>query len=561
MASFLRPSLLFIPLCWLSLSLAIAGDEVEPATIPSAPIEQPEAVHQSSDTAVAQTDVEEAANAPEDADGETSGDDQGEAGHGLGTVARVSVHGIIDGRQLRYMRRAMAEAKAVGANTIITHINSPGGQLFAAIELVEHVIQESRRQNVRMIAWIDQSAYSAAAMLAYGHHDIYMRPNAIIGNIGIVFQGPDGELKYAPEKIETALRTILRATADERGWDKALLVKMTARNQELHEARFEDGRRIFVIEDDRGSFLADHPEIDPENPQQWVLVAGHDRLLTFTGNEALERQMATGLVDSIEDLYAHLGVQAAEVHDFSPTPVELTARRLGAIAPLFISLALLFIIFEFKTPGVGLFAILAAVCGSIFFVLQYYQDLVGNWEYIAMAIGMSLIILELLTMFGGGILFILGGLITLTGLLGAFLPADMSWDFDNTYNTEALQIGLINLTASLFLIIFGMVLFVTFAPRLGLLDRLSVSAVIGGTSKGESNLGSGEDGASPVGKHGVISAECRPSGTVILDGRSYSASAEHSAFIAPGTPVEVIGEAFGELLVRPLQPQDSEGVA
>ena len=201
-------------------------------------------------------------------------------------VAKIKIEGIIDQRQLRYIKRAMADAKAQGAQTILSHISSPGGELFAAIETLEFITKTAREENLRLVAWVEDEAYSAAALLAYGHKEIYLRPDAVIGNIGIIFNGPDGEMQYAPEKIETALRTILDITAERSEWDSAQLVKMTARNQDLYEARFPDGRKVMVIEDNKGLFLADNPEIDPEDPQQWILVLGEDRLLTFSWHQS-----------------------------------------------------------------------------------------------------------------------------------------------------------------------------------------------------------------------------------------------------------------------------------
>ena len=42
--------------------------------------------------------------------------------------------------------------------------------------------------DMRLITYIDNSAYSAAALLAYGHEEIYMRREAAIGDIGVIFR-------------------------------------------------------------------------------------------------------------------------------------------------------------------------------------------------------------------------------------------------------------------------------------------------------------------------------------------------------------------------------------
>ncbi|TVR14803.1 MAG: hypothetical protein EA401_03750 [Planctomycetota bacterium] len=483
---------------------------------------------------------------------------QGELGD-LGKVALIEVFGMIDPRQLRYVERVIGEAKAAGVDTIVTRIESPGGFLGTAIDLLELVIDASRDDGPRMIAWIDRNAYSAAAMLAYGHEAIYMQPGSIIGNIGIIFQGPDGTMEYGPEKIETSVRTILRSTAEARGWNKALLVKMTARNQELFQARFADGRREYVIEDDVGTFLADHPEIDPEDSSQWVLISGEDRLLTFTADEAYERNMATGLADNIDDLWKQLGVDPDEVLNLSPTQVELTARRLGMLAPIFISLAIIFLLFEFKTPGVGIFALLSGVCATIFFLMQYYQDLISNWEFVFMGLGLILVLIELFTLIGAGILGIVGGLLIFAGVLGAFLPSDFSWDFQDTGSMEALYHALINLGIVIGICLIGLVAFITLAPRLPLLDRISNIAVLKGNSSGsiEAAQAQRSSQADQTPQYATVVSECRPAGTIQLNDEVVSARSEHSAFIAEGTRVEIVRAEFGELVVRPVEDSQS----
>ena len=122
-----------------------------------------------------------------------------------------------------------------------------------------------------MIAWVDTEAISAAAMIAYGHAEVYMAPTAAIGDIGVIFiDQQSGEIVYAPEKIVTYVRAMLQMTSEVRGWDRALMTKMTDRTEPLFEARFADGRKVFVDGRSAETFLADHPEIDRENKAQWV---------------------------------------------------------------------------------------------------------------------------------------------------------------------------------------------------------------------------------------------------------------------------------------------------
>ena len=43
---------------------------------------------------------------------------------------------------------------------------------------------------------------------------MYLAETASIGDIGVVFQSPEGEIKYAPEKFEAVIRTLLVQAAE-----------------------------------------------------------------------------------------------------------------------------------------------------------------------------------------------------------------------------------------------------------------------------------------------------------------------------------------------------------
>ena len=162
----------------------------------------------------------------------------------------------------------------------------------------------------------------------------------------MIFRKPDGEISYAPEKIETVVRTLLVQASEQRGWNRGLLLKMTARNQKLYRITLADGAVEYVIEDDLPDFYAAHPDVDRADDQQVVLYRGEDRLLTLTGVEALALGMATGHANDLDDLYRQLDIDKASVVDLAPTSSEKIAWKLSTFAPVLAGLALLFIMFE-----------------------------------------------------------------------------------------------------------------------------------------------------------------------------------------------------------------------
>lgn len=487
-------------------------------------------------------------------------------------VGYIRVEGVIDRLQSRYLARALAEARAAGLGTVVLHLDTDGGQVHYAREMFRAVLASGKAaagrepasaaaggesesgateqgsdttdpDAPRMIAFVDFRALSAGAMIAYAHHEIYLTEGASIGDIGVIYRGPDGKIEYAPEKIETVVRTLLAQAAEQRGWPRGPLLKMTARNQSLYRVTPPGGETIYVIEDDLAAWLADHPEVDREDPAQVVVYRGHDRLLTLTGREAVALGMATGLADDLPALYTQLGIDPDAILDLRPGAAERTATWLAGVAPFLMGLALLLLFFEINTPGVGIWALLAAVFGSLFLFAQYYLDLVEHFEVALLVLGLALIAVEVLVLPLGGLFAIGGALCLLAGAVLAFLPNELDLvpsdpNFQDALFDAALQGGLALAVAG-----GGVLLLVKVLPHAARLkSRLTVEAEISGTSDGA--------GPSLVGRTGRAEGMLRPAGTVVIGRTHHSARAEHGTWIAAGEPVEVVAAELGELVVR-----------
>ena len=513
-----------------------------------------------------------------------------------GPVGYVRIEGVIDRLQSRYLTRALADARAGGLRTVVVHLDTDGGQVHYAREMFKAVLHPGKEPAAapdpasapvpasvsdtapapapppsaasngpnaepvtggsagapRMIAFIDFRALSAGAMIAYAHHAIYVSEGASIGDVGVIYRGPDGKIEYAPEKIETVVRTLLAQAAEQRGWPHGPLLKMTARNQSLYRVTPPGGDTTYVIEDDLAAWLADHPEVDREDPDQVLVYRGHDRLLTLTGREAVALGMATGLADDLPALYARLGIDPGEVVDLRPGAAERIAVWLASVAPMLMGLALLLLFFEINTPGVGIWALLAAVFGSLFLFAQYYLDLVEHFEVALLVLGLALIAVEILLLPAGGLFAIGGGACLLAGAVLAFLPNEIDLapsdpNFRDALFDAALQGGLALAAAG-----GGLVFLLKVVPHAARLrSRLTVEAEIAGTSGGQA-------GQPLVGQAGRAEGMLRPAGTVVIGRVHHSARAEHGAWIAAGEPVEVVRAELGELVVRAARPPPGE---
>src|SRR5690606_20294487 len=106
----------------------------------------------------------------------------------------------------------------------------------------------------------------------------------------------------------------------------------------------------------------------------------------------------------IAELWTTLGVDRTSVIDLSPTQNERFAWTLAGFAPLLAGLCVLFIVFELKTPGVGIWAIMAGGCAVLFFFCQFYLDLAASLEVVLVVLGIAAIVVELFILPTGGLL-------------------------------------------------------------------------------------------------------------------------------------------------------------
>ena len=463
-----------------------------------------------------------------------------------GTVGYIEIDDIIDRFSDRYLARTIEQAGAEDIDTLLVRIDTDGGEVHHARTMFKRIL-DLEAAGIRTVAFIDFRAISAGALIAYAHEEVYLSETASIGDIGVVFQSPEGEIKYAPEKFETVVRTLLTQAAEQRGWNRGMLLKMTAHKQSLYRVALPDGSVDYVIEDDLPEFLARHPGIDRDDPNQVLVYRGPDRLLTLTGLEAAKFDMASGNVENLDAMHVRLGVSADEIVDLSPRGTERAAWALSRFAPMLAGLAVLFLLFELKTPGVGLWASLAALLGAGFLLAQYSLDLMENFELLLIVIGVGLVAAEMFTMVGGGLLAALGAAVGFTGLVLGFLPNELTFDFDDPLFLDALRDAGFGSAASVGIVAVGTVLAVRYLPRSTALHRrIAVREAVTATSAGDIEART----AALLGARGEATEALHPSGTVRIGKESIRARAEHGAYIAHGAAVEVVSVEFGEVVVR-----------
>lgn len=226
------------------------------------------------------------------------------------------------------------------------------------------------------------------------------------------------------------------------------------------------------------------------------------------------------------------------------------------VASLLIIAALLLLIADLTTGGVGVASGLAVALFALFFWGHVAAGLAGWPEVAVVAIGVALIALELLVVPGVG----LPGVLGLVGVLGGLFMAQLGGDV----TTAALWRATISVGATFVAVVVGLVIAVRLLTRYGAPQALVLDIQLGSgepvTERATGGwvrwFGGGEelvlDGAGrfatddfhgrPVylgGRRGVAVSNLRPSGVAEIDGDRVDVVTT-GGYISAGDPIEVV---------------------
>ncbi len=416
-----------------------------------------------------------------------------------GPVYQVKVDGVIDNGLARYVDRAFAEAEAGGASLVLLHVNTFGGLVDAADQIRQRIL----RATVPTLAFVDHNAISAGALISYAADKIVMAPGSTFGAATVV-EGNTGE--QAPDKYQSAMRALMRATAEENG-----------RNPRIAEAMVDERVEI--------------PDVSK---------AGE--VLTLSSEEALQLGVADAILQDVEAVLDAVGVETYDTVLHSASVTERILRFFGmpAVQSLLLLMMMGGLYFELQSPGVGFPGLMAAIGALAFFAPSYALGLVESWEIVLFFIGIILIGVEIFVLPGFGVAGILGILLTVFSL-GVALIANVGFSFPGGADlTQAI------LTMAVTMVLLVLLIFSVgrYMPRSQGMNRLVLASTL------ETDPQTRFLEYATVGQHGITLSSLRPSGTVELAGRRVDAVST-GAFVPAGTPVEVVRVHAGHVAVQP----------
>ncbi|MFQ5584463.1 MAG: NfeD family protein [Calditrichia bacterium] len=265
------------------------------------------------------------------------------------------------------------------------------------------------------------------------------------------------------------------------------------------------------------------------------------KLITLTADDAVKWGMADIEAPTLAAFLDSLGL-ASEPLVYSKTNwAEKVVRFLTGpmVSPLLISLGLLGLFFEIKSPGWGIPGTLGLIFLALFFGSHYIVNLANLEEILLFALGLILLALEVFVIPGFGIAGI-AGIIALLAAIYLSLIGALKYVSITDFSSAAAQLG-----GALLLTLLGAFALIRFLPRTGLWKYISLA----GEQKQAEGFVSTPDYSGYVGKEGISLSPLRPAGVGLFDNERLDVVSE-GPFIEQNSKIKIIKVEGYRLIVR-----------
>lgn len=431
-------------------------------------------------------------------------------------VYRLDINDEIGSTTWSHTRHAIDEARKRNADLFLLRLNTYGGTVAHADSIRTALLHAG----MPTVAFVDNNAASAGALIALACDSVYMRRDASMGAATVV-NGADGQAM--PDKYQSYMRAMMRATAESHG-------KTTG----------PDGAERWRRD----------PVIAEAMVDTRVVVKGlidSSRVLTFTPTEAIKWGYADGLAENDREVLAALGITDYRMERFEPTWVDniMGFFTNPAVQAVLIMIIIGGIYFELQTPGMGFPSMAAIGAAALYFLPLYLTGIVSSWIVLLFLAGFILLLLELFVIPGFGVAGIAGITIMVAAVFIGLLE---NFSFTPGHiDTSSLWKALATLASGIALAI-GAIVYAgsRFAPAF--ITSRSTLQHCQNTSEGY--IGVDRTVARHVGRAAIASTPLRPSGKIEVDGELLDA-VSIAGFIESGTAVDIVRHENAQLYVRP----------
>ena len=402
---------------------------------------------------------------------------------------------------VRTTQKAFKEARELGADIILIHMNTYGGLVDAADSIRTKILNS----DIPVYVFIDNNAASAGALIAIACDSIYMAPVASIGAATVV----DQTGKPVPDKYQSYMRSWMRSTAEANGRDPDIAQAM----------------------------------VDPDIYIAGIVDTG--KVLTLTTSEALKYGYCEGRVENIAELMDDAHIPRYEIITHKKTGADKIIGWL--ISPIVSGILIMIIIggiyFELQSPGVGFPLVASIIAALLYFAPLYIEGLADHWEIIVFMVGVILILVEVFAIPGFGVAGVAGIIMVVAGLTLSLI-GNVGLNFSG--------VGFEAGATAFFIVIIA--IFLSLIGSFWISKKIFTTTVFGHLALEAEQFR--ENGystsnvkyAGMIGKTGVAWSVLRPAGKVKIEGDVYDATAL-AGFIDKGSEVEVVKYETGQLFV------------
>lgn len=436
----------------------------------------------------------------------------------LQRILQVNLRKEVNSVTWMEIRKGLDKAVSSKYDAVLINMNTYGGEVLYADSIRTAILNAP----MPVYVFINNNAASAGALISIACDKIFMRTSATIGASTVV----DATGAAAPDKYQSYMRGIIRATAEAQGRDTLVANGDTIitwhRNPKIAEAMVDPDIAIVGIIDS-------------------------SKVLTFTANEALANGYCDGITESASELITkYLGIKDYNLDVFHLGSWDRLKGELmsNALRAILIMLIIGGIWFELQAPGIGLPSLVSLIAAVFFFAPLYMDGLAQNWEIILFVIGFVLLFIEVFVIPGFGIAGISGILAMMFGLTAALID-NATFEFSNSgFSAAAGPLLLVSLS-----IITAVLLSLWLTSRIGsknsLLQRVALTSV---QNVSEGFVGIPEEITTLTDKTGIADTMLRPSGKVRIDEKMYDAMSEFG-YIDKGEAVRVTRSESGQVYV------------
>ena len=194
----------------------------------------------------------------------------------------VPIKNTVEKGLSEFIDRAITEAEENRASAIIFDMNTPGGDVSAAIEIGKRISET----DIKTVTYINQDAISAGSYIALNTDEIYMVEGGRIGSSGVI----DQQGNAADEKAQSYWLSAMKGAAEKTGRDPIYAMAMADKSIAIPGIKKS------------GTFL------------------------TLTSSEAQEIEYSNGTVKSLDDVLNQLDLKDAKLERLDESFAEKIAR-------------------------------------------------------------------------------------------------------------------------------------------------------------------------------------------------------------------------------------------